>query len=202
MMSNEFLFDPFKATNTNRSQEEMELFSIFCICVAGKTASIMAKMVNDFLSNCGKEGTPFQRIISMHNDGTLLENLKRAKTGKYNVLERGLYELATSNLDLYSCTPDDLEKITGVGMKTSRFIILHSRKNARVAIIDTHILKYLRDIGVNNVPDKIPPRRKYLELEQIILSEADRLNMTVADFDLNTWTWYANKNRGRPVWSF
>lgn len=32
-------------------------------------------------------------------------------------------------------------------MKTSRFFLLHSRENIKVAVLDTHIIKWLSHIG-------------------------------------------------------
>lgn len=193
-----FLFDPYNATNIERTPEEMELFAVFCMCVAGKTAVVIAQAVNSFFSGSGESGTPFEQIIKMHNKGTLRDNLIRARTGKYNYLSRGLYELATSQMDLYSCDPQDLEKITGIGMKTSRFFILHSRKNTNIAIIDTHILKYLKAKEYPNIPNTVPSGKNYLRLEHYMLEEAKNKHMSMQDLDLKIWSWYANKKTGIP----
>lgn len=193
-----FLFNPFNATNTERSPEEMELFAVFCMCVAGKTATVIAKAVNSLFSGSNEEGTPFEQIIKMHDKGTLKDNLIRARTGKYNYLEKGLYQLATSNLDLYSCSPQDLEKIIGIGMKTSRFFILHSRSKSNIAIIDTHILKYLKGKNYPDIPEKVPSGKTYLRLEQYMLNEANEKNISMQDLDLKIWSWYANKNKNVP----
>lgn len=193
-----YLFDPFNATDDERSPEEMELFAVFCMCVAGKTAVVIARAVNNLFSGSGIEGTPFEQIITMYEHGILRDNLIRARTGKYNYLERGLYELATSGLDLYTCSPQDLEQITGIGMKTSRFFILHSRKDTNIAIIDTHILKYLKCKNYPNIPDTVPTGKHYLRLEKYMLDKAESMNLSMQDLDLKIWSWYANKNTGVP----
>lgn len=98
-----YLIDPYDITNFNRNKEDMELLAVFCCCVAGKTARIMAKMVENFFLYSNETGTPFEQIIKMHNKGTLKENLMRAKTGKYDLLTKGLYMLASNNINLYDC---------------------------------------------------------------------------------------------------
>jgi thermostable 8-oxoguanine DNA glycosylase len=95
------------------------------------------------------------------------------------------------DINLATCTPQELEAITGIGEKTSRFFILHTRKNARVAAIDTHMLKYLRAVGVGDVPDKSPKGATYLRLEKQFIELADKSGMSIADFDLMIWNFYA-----------
>jgi hypothetical protein len=190
--------DPYAITDYARDGADLELMAVFCACVAGKKATMISGMVAEFLGDCAYSGTPFERIRAMAGGGTLEANLRRARIGKYGLLTRGLGDLATSGIDLRSCGAEDLERFRGIGMKTSRFFILHSRPGARVAVIDTHVLKYLRAIGAEKVPDTIPTGKDYLRLEAVILGEADRLGLTVADFDLKVWTWFANGNTGVP----
>jgi hypothetical protein len=193
-----WVVDPYAITDYGRDDAALELMAVFCACVAGKKATMISGMVAELLGGCGREGTAFERIRSMVADGSLDSNLRRSRVGKYGLLTRGLGDLATSGVDLRTCGPDDLELFRGIGMKTSRFFILHSRPGARVAVIDTHVLKYLRAIGTERVPGTIPTGKDYLRLEQVILGEADRLGMTVAEFDLKVWKWFADRNVGVP----
>lgn len=194
------LFDPYAATNTERSDDELELFLLFCICVAGKKATTISRALDRLLSISPSSGSPFQKILALDSvPGGLRAALKESRMGKYGLLERALPMIAKSGMDLRTCSGDDLMKIPGIGFKTSRFFILHSRKGADVAVIDTHILKYLRDIGIDNVPTIVPnTHAKYERLEKIMLSESHRSGMTPAAFDLAIWTWYSRGNTGRP----
>lgn len=98
---------------------------------------------------------------------------------------------ATFSLDLKTSGIERLEKIHGVGPKTSRFFILHTRKNAKVACLDTHILKYLGSLG-HQVPRHTPQSKtRYKELENIFLDKADELKMTPAELDIQIWKQYS-----------
>jgi endonuclease III len=142
----EFRVDPYAITNFSRTDAELETVFVFCCCVAGKKATMISAMVEDFLENCGYTGTPFERIRAMVREESLVQHLRRARLGKYGLLSR-LFTLATAEgtLDLRAATPEELERFPGIGAKTSRFFILHSRAGASVAVIDTHMLKYYPD---------------------------------------------------------
>jgi thermostable 8-oxoguanine DNA glycosylase len=84
-----------------------------------------------------------------------------------------------------------LEAITGVGPKTARFFILHTRPNQTMAVLDTHILKYLRDKGHTTQKVTPPAGKKYDELEQIVIAEAKASGMSQPDFDLHIWKTYS-----------
>ena len=188
-MSN-ITIDPYNITDFNRTEEQLESLILFCLSTAGKTAKVISKALDRFLEHRNNK-TPFQYITYLDRRGELLEKLKEAKLGKYSVLFKGYRELAYSNLDLRKCSIDDLEKISGIGMKTSRFFIVHSRAGQRYSIIDVHLLKHLKSLGYD-VPKSTPTSRKqYLEIEQIFLKEAKKAGTSVAQFDLEIWNTFA-----------
>jgi thermostable 8-oxoguanine DNA glycosylase len=191
--------DPFKITNFERNLEDLQIFFCFCPAVAGKKATMISGMLYHFFADCGHPGTPFERITAMLEENSLDTHLRRSHIGKYNLLQK-CYTTAVldPSLELRYVTPEHLEKYCGYGMKSSRFLILHSQRNAKVAVIDTHILKYLREMNVDKVPNTIPTGKDYLRLEGILLTEADRLGLTMSDFDLQIWSWYASGNSGKP----
>lgn len=191
--------DPHAITDGYRTDAELEQFLVFCICVAGKTAVIMARKVFNFFDQSGYNGSPFEIIQQMERDQVLSEHLRRHGIGKYGLLEKTLPALASAGLDLRTCSTHDLEAFGGIGHKTSRFFIVHSRPiENRYAIIDTHIMKYLRSIGVQ-VP-KTLTSASYLRLEQSMLDEARRLNKSINTLDLEIWSHYASGKDGDPVY--
>ena len=133
-----------------------------------------------------RDAKPFRVIDGHVKAGTLVLALKNAGIGCQTIRAKSLQSLLESHLDLRTCTVDQLEQISGVGPKTSRFFILHSRLNARVAALDVHILRYLKSLGYN-VPTVTPTGKNYRKIEEIFLQEADKSGMTVADFDLFIW---------------
>ena len=90
-------------------------------------------------------------------------------------------------IDLETCTAEDLEAIPGIGQKTSRFFITHSRPNQNYAILDTHILAWLKSLGYNDIPKSTPAGKRYQEIEQLFLFEAKKRNVSAADLDLQIW---------------
>jgi len=182
------MIDPTKITNYNRSKEELEEFLIFCLLVAGKTASIQAKKLESFLSG----RSPFNLLRKYRWDGILLERIQNAKLGQYNRLVKAFSQIV--DLDVFACSVADLEKIPGIGPKTARFYILHSRPNQEVAVLDTHILKWLRDELGLNTPKSTPSSKKYLELEKEFISYCKKHKRKPADLDLEIWNKYSIKS--------
>lgn len=188
------MIDPVRVTNFRRNSSELEEFLLFCISVAGKnattTASILDKLLDYGLEYC--DGTPFEIIKKLNNIENLPALMKSFGFGCYFHKSRSFLEAANSGLDLNKCSTNDLEKIYGIGMKTSRYFLLHSRQNAHVACLDTHILRWLSKHSGVKVPKQTPTGKKYQELEQIFLKVCEALQIEAADLDLKIW----NMSRG------
>ena len=186
-------------TNFNRTDNELEEFILFSIAVAGKTASTTAKNLDRLLWDLGYPSvscqSPFSAIwFGLQLDGDeFSETLKNHGFGCYRHRARSFSELIQANLNLRTCTVNDLENIYGIGRKTSRFFLLHSRPDVRVAALDTHILKFMRDHKIiQNVPKQTPSSEKrYLELEKAYLDYVGNVNL--AEMDLNIWRQYATR---------
>lgn len=188
------MIDPVRITDYNRTEEQLEELLLFCIAVAGKNATRTAVQL-DSLLNWGKAcwpGTPFSVVKSIEARDSLAGIMKDFGFGCYNLKSKGFLMAAESGLNLSECSVDELENLYGVGMKTARFFVLHTRKNARVACLDTHVLKWLSYYTGYQVPTHTPSRKKYLELERVFLKIADVMNISPADLDLKIW----NKQRG------
>jgi len=191
------MIDPKNITKYNQTTEELEEFILFWVCAAGKNAQSAAKGLDNFLSP--SKGSPFEQVkycyrtynSSLDILGLLL---KHCGIGCYNQKARTFLELANSSLDLHTCSAQELETITGIGMKTSRCFILHSRQNAQYAGLDVHILRYLGDLGYD-VPKQTPAKKKYLQLEEIFLGIAKENRLSPADLDLMIWKKYSSKTK-------
>ena len=95
------------------------------------------------------------------------------------------------DLDLRTCSLEELLAIHGVGNKTARFFLLHSRRNCDYAVLDTHILAWMRDHGVEDAPKSTPTNLKvYKELENKyrIMSRLHYPHLSNAQIDLLIWT--------------
>jgi len=184
------MIDPWNITNCNRSAQELEELLLFCVAVAGKTAGMIAEGLDDFLASHPGE-SPFDKIRRLVRRNELLEAIKASRLGKHSRLNRAFTELAAANIDLARCTCDELEAIHGIGPKTSRFFILHTRPDQKVAVLDTHILRYMKELGYENVPASTPTGNRYREIEQDFIALADREGRDIAEFDLWIWRQYA-----------
>ncbi len=121
--------------------------------------------------------------------GTLLDNLQTARLGQYQRLAQGFENSLL--FDLRTASIADLKTIQGVGDKTARYFILHTRANQKIAVLDRHVLRYMRDKGYDVPKAGTPNGKKYLELEKSFLAEAQLEDMTPADFDLMLWNKYS-----------
>jgi thermostable 8-oxoguanine DNA glycosylase len=194
------LIDPYNITNYKRSKNELEEFLLFCIVVAGKTAYIQARKLDEFLKSVNtrlmmpENINPFQTIKSAEQHGILFEEIKKAKLGQYKKIYSGFKYISEKEYNLNKMTPEILEKIPGVGMKTSRFFLLHSDifYTNKIAILDTHILKFIKE----NIDERAPKSTPVIPLtyrfwEDMFLRWCSDNNKDMAEFDLEVWKSYA-----------
>lgn len=180
--------DPKNITNFKRTQEELELFWIFCILVAGKNADWAALKINDLLKNKKQHQTPLEYLKENHTD---LNNILVAnKVGQYRRIQKAIE--GSFDLNLRTATLDELLGIFGIGPKTARFFILHTREDAECAVLDTHILKWMSKIVHESidVPTSTPPVREYSKWENIAikLMKSFYKGISLAEADLLIWT--------------
>ena len=182
--------DPKNITDFNRSTDELQAFWLFCMFVAGKNSDWASRCLKKLVDTADKgtfEGIfkYFKSIgeVGVHN--ALVAN----KVGQYTRLTKGIMQ--SLDLDLRTCSLEDLLKIHGVGNKTARFFLLHTRRNGDYAVLDTHILAWMRDHGVENAPKSTPTNLKvYEELENRyrMLSRLHYPHLSNAQIDLLIWT--------------
>lgn len=187
------MIDPTDVTKFDRTDAELEEFWLFCICVAGKTAVQMAEKLDTFLnaSRLYKSSSPFQVIRELIADDDLEDMLKLTKMGQYTKLVKAFTQSLA--LNLRTATVADFEAIDGVGAKTARYFLLHTRANQRIACLDTHVVRHMRDLGLTEQKGTPPSGPKYKALEEQFLALADAAKMSPADFDLMIWNKYARK---------
>ena len=186
---------PETITNYDLNDFQLEEVLLFWVCAAGKNANVAARSLESFLIKSQEdlliqERQPF-RIIRSLSSNKLADMLRICGIGCYNTKSITLWQLAHKGLDLRICSTTELEEIYGIGPKTSRCFILHSRKNARCAGLDVHILKFLSERGID-VPEHTPSGniKRYMDIERQFLEIADSLKKTPAELDLECWNLY------------
>jgi thermostable 8-oxoguanine DNA glycosylase len=193
------MIDPINFTNYRRTSEELEEAILFGLLVAGKNALTTARLLDKFLRDYDHIGnSPFEIFsrFELTKLPQLSVALKDYGFGCYNAKAKGIHALVRANFDLRTCTVDDLEKIPGIGMKTSRLFVLHNRKDAKCIPLDVHILHYLKDLGYE-VPKVTPNSKKtYLTIEKLCIQLAKQAGKSCADWDLSVWNMYRAKAAG------
>ena len=179
-----------------RGDYDLEEFMLFAIMVPGKKASTTVRLVDDILRkmhsdvDLGRELKPFELIrswLERHPHVDFAIWLRHKGVGCYNHRAKAIKGVVESGLNLRECTIEDLEKLYGVGQKTSRFFLMCNRPNVKAAILDRHILRYLSQRGYS-VPESTPTNKaEYKRIERIFLREAERNDADPMQFDYAIW---------------
>jgi len=189
------MIDPINITKFDNTTEQLEENLLFWVLAAGKNAITSSKNLEKVLSDAhARFGiAPYKPFHVLNRIEDISSLLKLHGIGCYNNKSRTIRELLNANLDLHACSTEDLENIYGIGMKTSRCFIIHTRKNAKYAGLDVHILSFLKDQGYS-VPSQTPTnKKKYLEIERIFLDIVSKTKYSVAEYDLMIWKKYRSK---------
>lgn len=179
------MHDPF-ILKYDKTDYELQEFLLFCIA-AGNTNAKAAASAVDRLVGPSAPRLPFDTVKSLGSD---LQKAMQIAGLRMNVTRsRYFLAVAESGLDLRTCTVRDLEKVLGIGPKTSRFFIVHSRPGQRYAVLDVHIMTYLRGKGFET--PKRPTKTNYARWEKVFLAHADEIGIIdLAEFDIGLWAWY------------
>jgi hypothetical protein len=204
------MIDPHNIPAGKMTSHYLEEWILFGILVANKPAVRTAKNLDAFLKDLRKDvavrrynpvlkhrrttmASPFELVVGAQLAGNLRSYLEKHRFGQYTRIEKAFH--AAPNLPTMGksalLTIDQLESIHGIGMKTARMIMMYYKPGSRVAPLDTHILKFLREKGYD--APKITPssRKQYLALEKAFLNEADNLKLTPLQLDKQVWQQYA-----------
>jgi len=189
------MIDPENITDYNLTDNELEEHILFWICAAGKNGITAANCLERLLGTMEESYPPQERqpfMMLKKFEDKLPAWLKYAGIGCFNQKAKTFRALINSGINLRSCTVDDLEAIPGIGPKTARCFLIHSRPRQKLAGLDIHILRFLKDKGYD-VPNSTPSGKRYKQIEKYFIKEAERAGMRVADFDLKIWNEYRNK---------
>lgn len=188
------MINPAEVTNYNRTQYELEEFILFCINVAGKKSAIEAPKLEVFIERAKditKESTPFNCIKKLIKLGRLNEIMHWAKLSPY-AQRYNSYVAAAKIKDLQTVTLNRLLQVPGIGLKTARFFLSHSREDFDEPMLDTHILRFLRDQGYVDAPKSTPSNENtYHYFANTFKDIARQLGKSVTDLDLEIWKQYS-----------
>lgn len=187
--------------NPDLTDWQLEAFAMFAICAAGHNADSSLRGVKKLLADWSErygDFTPLGLVLLADVDCLLEDDLACAGLGCYTRRANAFLELAHSNIYLRTCTISGLEAIHGIGPKTARYIVTYTRASIEdCAILDTHILRFMRDEGLE-VPKQTPASpKKYAEVEAQFLDlwreKYHKKFPKLADFDF--WVWKTMRER-------
>ena len=188
------MINPAQVTNYNRTQYELEEFILFCINVAGKKSAIEAPKLELFIErakNITKETTPFNSIKKLIKLERLSEVMHWARLSPYSQRLNSYVDVVKVR-DLRAVNLTRLMQVRGIGLKTARFFLSHSREDFNEPMLDTHILQFLRDQGYSDAPKSTPQNENtYFYFANIFKNIARQLGKSVTDLDLEIWKKYS-----------
>jgi hypothetical protein len=189
------MVDPDNITQFHLDDWRLEEFLLFSIAVAGKTAKTVAPRIHEFLMEITNGGThdPFgaiRGIVAWDGEEALIGLIHKHGIGCQTQRAKSFSQLVERGLNLRTCSVSDLEDVFGIGPKTARLFVMHSRQDAPpMAALDTHILKFLAEDGVDCPKSTPPAGPTYNRLEQEFLKRVPE-GSTPAEFDLKVWKRY------------
>jgi hypothetical protein len=189
-MSTPNIVHPHAVTDYNRTPDALACFILFAVAVAGKASKVQAPKVGAFVAalraDLGVSHWNALTMIAAISDADLRARLEAVRLGQYTRITRTYRALAGLGDDLSGVSLEALQ--AACGLKTSRFFLLHSRPGVRVAVLDTHILAWLREQG-HAAPKSTPQSpASYARLERLFLRLCDEQGLSPAAFDLAIWS--------------
>jgi hypothetical protein len=195
------IYSPFCA---NESEYVKQKFLFTALCVAGKNAKVQQQKVDTFCDNIarwsGGKPVPVFELLSTIPAQKLTvaldRELRAVQMGQYTRLIAAVTQLCGWYLDDSNCfnvvEREALILVPGIGMKTASFYLLNTRENYVCAVLDTHILRWLRNVrNYRNAPTSTPGDACVYKLwESVYFGEMFKEGYTIKDtamFDLQLW---------------
>jgi N-glycosylase/DNA lyase len=163
-----------------------EIFKELCFCImtancgAEKCIEVHEGIANGFLNLSKEKLTAKFKILGYRFPNIRSEYIVKARGHKDN-----LEEMIKTNDDINGLRDWIVKNIKGIGYKeASHFLRNIGYKN--YAIIDFHIVDLLTKNKLIDKP-KTMTKTKYLEIEELLKSIGNKLNLNMAELDLYLW---------------
>lgn len=166
--------------------------------VAGKRATVQQTKTDTFCalvqSATNRIGPVFDILASMDKckaDKLISDLLRQTAMGQYAKLEACISTVADAYRNgehgklLQSRT--SMLQIPGIGPKTASFYLLYA-EGIQYAVLDTHILSWLRELGYNTPTSTPQSLEAYENVENVFKAEAASRGVDdLADIDFGVW---------------
>jgi hypothetical protein len=162
-------------------QVVIERFMLLIPFLAGKRAALQQDRVDCFMTDlCDVGEMPLEALRRVrHVDGhhVLTGLLQKYKLGKYTVLSRMLRDISEFPNVLCASRDELADSVSGFGMKSASMFVAFSQPAARVAVLDTHVLRWLGSPAPRS-------RQQYLDTEAVYLEACGSEHPAVRDFSI------------------
>lgn len=198
--------NPKEITNLNRTTRQKEKFLLFCVLCAGKSSDVMAEKLEQLLEplkpstdprDQGNKTTPLRYLVNLLRNGRLREVLERHKIGKYKLLTDFVEFLKplVMHYEVTEMDRDGLVQAPGISYKTASLYRMHCFGD-KIACLDTHVLRWLRNEGFKGVPKASPSNwDTYRHWENVFLGECYKRDVEPNHFDLDLWKQATKKSQ-------
>lgn len=170
------------------TDEELEGFMVFCLLDRANLYETVCKCYNilevsGLITRKGIQKSTVERIeICLRSGGHRFPKQTAASIKAFG----------DNFTDLRIASRQDLvDNIKGIGWKLASMFIRNTR-GIGVAVLDVHIKNFLKRI----YPEKDIDKTSYAELENLFMSIADSLGVSVIDLDLEIWNASRRGNKG------
>lgn len=186
------MIDAWDLADVDQNRARVEEFALFCAAVANKPADQTARKLGAFLCLRGNL-SPCEYVLRLgEQGGQLWYRLMACRFGQYMRIQSAFTDLSRlhvqcNRVDLLTCTLDDLLACRGVGHKTARYFLLYTRPEARYAVLDTHVLRWMREhLGVTEAQGNLSAV-KYARLERLVLAYCEVSGVEPRELDTLVW---------------
>lgn len=200
--------NPKEITDLNRTTAQKEKFLLFCVLCAGKSSDVMAEKLEQLLEPVNSTGprfelkaTPLDYLVNLLRNGRLREVLEKHKIGKYKLLT-DFVEFLKPLVMHYKVTEMDRDGLVlapGISYKTASLYRMHCFGD-KIACLDTHVLRWLRNEGFKGVPKASPSNWDiYRHWENVFLGECYKREVEPNHFDLDLWKQATKKSQSARI---
>lgn len=194
--------NPKEITDLNRTTPQKEKFLLFCVLCAGKSSDVMAEKLEQLLEPLKQcRWTPLKYLVNLLVNRRLREVLEQHKIGKYKLFTDFVTYVQKWNYathPTYNIT--DMKRAglvlaPGISYKTASLYRMHCFGD-KIACLDTHVLRWLRNEGFKGVPKASPSNwDTYRHWENVFLGECYKRDVEPNHFDLDLWKQATTKSQ-------
>ncbi len=177
----------------NHGDERIFAELAFCICTPQSKAincwNSISNLVKNNLLFVGKEKEIENFLIGVRfpkNKAKYIVEARRffTESGKLKIKEK-----IFSFNDTFKLREWLVKNVKGVGMKeASHFIRNIGFGGEQLAILDRHILKNLKKLGIIKIIPKVLTKKTYLEIEKKMRRFSEKINIPMYELDMLLWS--------------